>query len=141
MGLCLIGDFKGSKEILCGYIGFGCMRIAIAKAMDGDFGKAYEEWYKDLGHHDYLRVNMNKLITSNLAKKQIQPRAIKFLFKSDCDGYITPATCRNLLPFVEIANHSISIGYSAYATKEGDWDTFIEILKECDKRGKKLIWY
>lgn len=138
MGVSITSRYKGAPEINGGYGSFGCMRWEIAKAIDKDFGEAYEHWYKAWGEEErspYLDA-MNKADSDNLVTGDIR----RFLFASDSDASVSSKVCKAILPYAEKCDHSHNIGYSAYSTPEEDWNTLIELLKGCIRHHANLYW-
>lgn len=77
------------KEVSIGYIGFGFIRQKIALSYNEEIGKIYKKAYDPFfkGYTD----EDNKYLDKNLPKYLDE-----FLFHSDCDGYFTSKSVKEI---------------------------------------------
>ena len=140
MGVSITSKYKGAPEINGSYVHFDFARIEIAKAINTDFGNAYEKWllqcFDDKDVKKIYYHEMKKADPKNLANEEV----CKFLFADDYNASISSKVCKAILPYVEKCNHSLNIGYSEYSTPKQDWNTLIELLKGCIRHHANLYW-
>ena len=112
-------------EVSIGYIGFGFIRQAIASAYSDKIGNLYEKLYSPL--FKAYTEEENKYFDEHL------PKCLdKFLFHSDCDGYLCSRDVKNI--YKELIKLKPIFERDVFKAKYGE-------LLELFSQGEKIDFY
>lgn len=122
----------------CGYLGFGLIRLNIAKILDEELGVLYS--YVISEKMDLMECK--KKLISLLQKDRFSAYEdiIDFLFDSDCSGKISYKTCGKIYKLIKDFDFGDMIFTYAGRSDEKDYERFKVFLKECYAKRAYMRW-
>ena len=142
MGITITAKYESAPEYDMGYGQFFCLRRDIAYLISNEFGDLYSKLPSMYIATPEVQRAFDEGIDTLLEKYKVRKRLIPFLFRSDCDGYISPAQCKTVLIYLESSfiEPEKEYGYVAPGRKRMTIYQFKDLLTECCKRKVNLIW-
>lgn len=140
MGLTIRGKYDGSPSYSMSAVSFFRLRRDIAYTISDEYGEHYEKMPEACVK--LIDVNDYNTQTERLVKKyHCKERMLDFLYQSDISGKLSPFKCKALYTQIQDMNSNTLYGYMAYPKDCMTIDKFKELLKECYKHRKYLVWY
>lgn len=110
MGITIKCDKTGTSCDL-GYAGFARFRMDVAKLLNEEFGKHYNELFSSPLSSN--RVEKEEKIECLIKKHKLNKYVVNFLFMSDCSGKCSPTACQAIYRVLkEGDDDSIRYGYT-----------------------------
>lgn len=149
MGITVRGDWKCSPEWDMGYAAFFRLRSDIAHAISREFGEHYAKMihltpFKDTKDYDDRTEELIRKYICNKCNKcnKCKKYCLEFLYSPDTGYRLTPARCKAILGLIKTKKEkNVLYGYQAYPERCMRMTDFKNLLSECCKRKKALIWY
>lgn len=142
MGVTIRGDWKNAPEWELGYASFFRLRRDIAYYVSEEFGNHYAalihlNHFNDDGSYD-------KTTEYLINKYHCKSRIIDFLYSTDCGYRLSPFKCKAVYDLIEkggdYCDKNTLYGYAETPERCIKLQEFIDLLYECYKRRKALIW-
>ena len=105
-----VSIYCGKLNMDMSYSTFDRWRIKLAKALNENFGDAYEKWMYNFRDEDNEIMNKHFEVICNYTPELTQ-ELFDFFTMSDCEGEIRKETSKQLLPLIEKLDNGYKIGY------------------------------
>lgn len=131
-------------NIHCGKLGmdmsystFDRWRIQLAKALNENFGNAYDKWLWNFRDEDDAILWANLLTIANNTDGLTQ-ELFDFFIMSDCEGEIRKEISKQLLPLIEKLDDDYKIGYLGVCPYDKNYVR--NFFKHSVRYGAKVWW-
>ncbi|MBR0417908.1 MAG: hypothetical protein IJI66_01920 [Erysipelotrichaceae bacterium] len=133
-----------NHDIAMGYGGFARLRRTIAGLCPNEIKLHYEYLLKNLWHLSFDKEESDRYDrqTEELYVKYGKKygKVLDFLYAPDTDGKLSYGTCKQLLDVIGDYDDDSIYGYAGWGEHAARFRDFKEILEDCYKSKKPLIW-